>query len=105
MCDCDDCIPESQVNTALYLLEHFHSDSLEWERPQEAKAYYHAIETLEDAKADKLKDNYESPHGDVERSREAREEGYAAATLLGHNHRDWSDEPTTVLEKLRALFS
>lgn len=80
-------IPREQLEIALELLEAQHGGALKRGAEREATALYYAIGTVEDA----LEESYEPEHPpqdaefhtDVERSREARAQGYRASTLLG----------------------
>lgn len=84
-----------QVETALLLLEHAHGLALERPWSDEAHAYYEAIDTVEDA----LDENWRTDHDrleeemaeEIQRSREAREKGYEAATLSG----DWGESDSS----------
>lgn len=82
-----DDVPRGQVETALQFLEGAHGDALERPWSDEAHAYYRAVDILEAALDEELKPPEEIYVSDydreaIQRSREAREEGYAEATLL-----------------------
>ncbi len=100
---------EQQVEKAKTVLELFHGDALEFEDERQAVAFCHAIELIEDAQAGKLSDDPSLREKDLEsirRSREAREEGYRAATLLGHDReqRENGDRPS-LFERARSILN
>lgn len=82
--DTDDELRE-QLAVTREFLEYYHGTAVETSHPREAEAYYEAIKLLDDAldhefaperaPKDDMWDHY------VESSREAREEGWKAATL------------------------
>jgi hypothetical protein len=99
-----------QVKTALQFLEGAHGDALNRPWSDEAHAYYHAVDILEAALNDELKppdELYVSEYDReaIQRSREAREEGYAAATLLHERFDDERNKPEPLLQKLKRVFA
>lgn len=84
-------VPREQVETALRFLEWSHGDALRRPWSDEAHAYYHAIEVVEDTLNQKLRppdevSTLDSEQELIQRSREAREEGYVEATLFQERH-------------------
>jgi len=78
-------VSRDQLETAKMLLEGAHGMALRDGRAGEAYAFNEGIEVIEDAMEGKFKPDAE-PHEtsieDIQRSRNAREEGYEAATLM-----------------------
>ncbi len=96
-----DTVPREQVETALQFLEWSHGDALERPWSDEAHAYYQAVDILEAALDEELLPPDEVSMREwqleqIERSREAREEGYAAATLLRERYGKDTPKPTLV---------
>lgn len=88
-----DAVPREQLETALRFLEWSHGDALRREWSDESHAYYMAVEMVEDAMNGKLRPVDEIRETDWERerigeSREARNTGYRAATMLGQDGKD-----------------
>jgi hypothetical protein len=110
-----DQIDREQVEVALEILEAFHGRALKWSQSGEALAFYHAAGIVEDAlneEYDPDKEPYRHEWDtDVERSREAREDGYAAATLLGQERTvsvvkaDDTNDDVGLLAAFRRIFT
>jgi len=105
-----DTVPREQIETALQFLECSHGDALRRPWSDEAHAYYHAVDILEAALNEELRPPDEVPLLDwqrehIEQSREAREEGYAAATLLRERYEDEQNKPEPLLRKLKRVFA
>ena len=98
------CIPRKQVEVALHLMEEFHGDALRRPWSDEAHAYYHAVGAIEDALDEKLDPNASHRLMNVRRSRRAREEGYAKATLLNERYETNKSEPKTITQKIIEFF-
>lgn len=100
------CLPREQLETALRFLEWSHGDALRRPWSDEAHAYYEAIDILEAALDEELRPPNELPRlGDeeqlIEQSRKAREEGYAAATLLDERYGKSEARTPGMLTKVR----
>ena len=85
------CVSRDQVVTALRFLEWSHGDALRRPWSDEAHAYYEAIDILEAALDGDLRPPNELPwlEGEdqlIEQSRNARNEGYEAATLIDESY-------------------
>jgi len=103
--DQDDAIPREQLETALRTLEEFHGQSLRRPWSNEAVAYYHAIDMVEAALNEELKDPEDVFMRDwqweyVKASREAREEGYREATCLDDRQMHASDNTQSPFDRL-----
>lgn len=95
-----------QVRNALEFLEHSHGMALRHDERDAAHAYYQAIDMVEAALDDELRKPEDVMHSElaereIARSRDAREEGFAAATLLDQRFPGPTEEPTTTLAKIR----
>lgn len=101
-------VDREQVEIALEMMEAFHGQALRHPWSDEANAYYHAIGIVEDA----LDGGYDPDHPpldsqwqeDLERSREAREEGYRKATLLDERFGEKDTSTQRLLAKLWRVF-
>jgi len=105
----DSDVPREQVETALRFLEWSHGDALRRPWSDEAHAYYEAIDVLEAALDGDLlpPDEVRETEAELEliqRSREAREEGYAEATLLEERYSRAERQPG-LLRRLCRLFN
>lgn len=106
----NDCVDREQLETVLQFLEETHGESLRRPWSDEAHAYYQAIEIVEDAMDGELRsrDDIHLTDRDVkniERSREARSEGYAAATLLDERFDSGGSPNRTLLSKLHRIWN
>jgi hypothetical protein len=110
-----DRIDRKQVEVALEMLEAFHGRALKRSHSDEALAFYHATGIVEDALNEEY-DPEKEPHRrewdtDVERSREAREDGYAEAALLGQERTvsvvkaDDRNDADGLLARFRRIFT
>jgi len=109
-------VAREQLETAMLFLEESHGDALRRPWSDEAHAYYNAIEILDAAMNEELRTPEERVVLDhqkeyLERSREAREEGYAAATCLNTSRGESrvravknDDQPETLAEKFIQIF-
>lgn len=98
-------VPREQVETALRFLEWSHGDALRRPWSDEAHAYYHAIDILEAALDEELRSPDEIPRFRsekefIQQSREARDEGYATATLLNERYGKDETEDTGLFSRL-----
>jgi hypothetical protein len=103
-------VPREQLETALEFLESCHGESLRRPWSDEAHAYYRAIDIIEAAMDEELRPattiNHDSFTAEnIQRSREAREEGYAAATLLNNEKNDQQPGKMTLLQTIKAGWS
>jgi len=108
--DQEECIPREQLETALRFLEWSHGDALRRPWSDEAHAYYEAIDILEATLDEELRPPDELPWlGDeevlIEQSRNAREEGYAAATLIDERYGKKETRTPGALTKVREKVS
>jgi len=85
-------------------MEEFHGDALRRPWSDEAHAYYHAVEAIEDALNGKLDPNASHRLMNVRRSRCARKEGYAEATLLNESFDTNKSQPQSIIEKIIEFF-
>lgn len=109
-------VPREQLETALEFLEVSHGEALRRPWSDEALALYQAIDILQGAMNEELRhpdeaNRLEHEVDAIERSRKARDEGYAAATLLDERTGTGRvesvakrDQPETLLGKVRQLF-
>lgn len=107
--DQDDTIPKEQAETALHFLEQSHGMALEYNEPKDAHAYYNAVDIVEAALNENLRPPDDLRHGEreinrIELSRDARDDGYAAATLLHESTRDRYEPRPGLLDRLRAVI-
>lgn len=104
-----DDIPREQLETALRFLEWSHGDALRRPWSDEAHAYYQAIRVVEDAVEENLlppdeADTLSAEEELIQRSREARDEGYAEATLLSERYSSSDYERMGFFEWLKSFF-
>lgn len=95
-----------QVRNVLDFLECSHGMALRMKDADAAHAYYQAIDMVEAALDDELRKPEDVMHSelaekDIARSRSARDEGFAAATLVDQRLPGPTEEPTTTLAKIR----